>query len=186
LHARFTLFFAPQRSTVGFVQALAGLALLLCMASAVQAQVYRLDDSASPRSRVNPRWVTGPDGRALSDANPRLPAPSSATVKFGRIDYKLATANYMGKKARIYYVVPAVIEGVRSPSALQVSWPAATLFAAGTARPGERAVVWSGTIAQAWMADALDVTMQINLRELRLPANGQLGFESYFEIEVLP
>jgi hypothetical protein len=98
----------------------------------------------------------------------------------------LSTAAYLGKKARIFYVVPAAIEGLRSAAALQVNWPAGKLFAAGTARPGERALVWTGTVGQAWMVDALDLSMQVNLRELRLPPNGQLGFESYFEIEVLP
>ncbi len=158
----------------------------MCALGTAHAQVYKLDDSASPRSRVNPQWVTGPDGRALRDVNPQLPAPGSATVKFGRIDYKLATSPYVGKKARIFYVVPAQIEGLRSASALQVKWLAGNVFSAGTARPGERALVWAGTVSQGWMVDALDVTMQVNLRELRLPPNGQLGFESYFEIEVLP
>lgn len=161
---------------------------MLCIAavSHVQAQVYRLDDSSSPRSRVTPQWVAGPDGRALRDANPQLPPPISASVKFGRIDYRLATQAFIGKKARIYYVVPANIEGLRSASALRINWRAGNAFSAGGASPGERALVWTGTISQAWIIEALDVTMQVNLREVRLPPNGQLGFESFFEIEVLP
>jgi hypothetical protein len=176
-HTIFTKYWLPRLVAAG---------VMACAVGAAQAQVFRLDDSASPRSRVSPQWVTGPDGRALRDVNPQLPAPSSALLKFGRVDYKLSTAAYLGKKARIYYVVPAAIEGLRSAAALQVNWPAGKLFAAGTARPGERALVWTGTVGQAWMVDALDLSMQVNLRELRLPPNGQLGFESYFEIEVLP
>jgi hypothetical protein len=159
-------------------------ALLLGL-NAAQAQVFRLDDSASPQSRVAPKWVLGDHGQLLGQARPDLPAPTSAQAQFGTIEYRLATAAYVGKRAHIYYVIPASIDGLKNASGLQVSWRSSGAFASGSARPGERVRVWSGTVGDALMTQGLDLTMQIDLRALRLPPSGQLGFESYFEIEVL-
>lgn len=142
----------------------------------------RLDDSASPRSRVAAQVVMTDEGRPLADSR----APTRAIVRFGRVEYKLATARYVGKQARIYYVVPALIPGLRSPAGLLVEWRTLGAFAGGTARPGERSLVWSGVVAQPWMQEALDLSFQVELRQLQLGRDGQLGFESYFEIEVSP
>jgi hypothetical protein len=142
----------------------------------------RLDDSASPRTRVQAPVVLGDDGRPLKDSR----NPTRAIVQFGRVDYKLSTARYVGRQARIYYVVPAFIPGLRSPSGLRVTWRGNGLFAAGDAGPGERRLVWNGVVPGAWMAEALDLTFQVDLRELQLRANQPFGFESYFEIEVSP
>lgn len=160
-------------------------ALSLCVALlslSSHAATARLDDSASPRSQVQPQLVLSDQGRPLADSfNAR-----TATVKFGRVDYKLATAPFLGKQARIYYVVPAVIGGLRSPTGLRVDWRGNGLFANGSAYSGERRLVWSGVVREPWMSEGLDLTMQLDLREFQLPRNGQLGFESYFEIETSP
>lgn len=142
----------------------------------------RLDDSASPRSRVPAQVVYSNEGRPLQDSL----EPVTAIVKFGRIDYRLAMARYVGRQARIYYVVPAQVAGLRSPAGLRVDWRGLGLFAGGSARPGERRLVWSGQVRDAWMNESLDLNWEVDLRELQLPRNGQFGFEAYFEIEVFP
>ncbi|MCJ0764772.1 hypothetical protein [Variovorax terrae] len=157
-------------------------AALLAGAASPVAAADRLDDSASPRSRVPAQVVMSNEGRPLADSL----NPVTATVKFGRVDYKLATARYVGRQARIYYVVPAQINGLRSPAGLRVDWRGYGLFASGSARPGERQLVWTGTVREAWMSDGLDLSFQLDLRELQRPRDGQFGFESYFEIEVSP
>jgi hypothetical protein len=154
----------------------------LLAAGSSQAAPERLDDSASPRSRVPARVVMSNEGRPMADSL----NPVSATVSFGRVDYKLATARYVGRQARIYYVVPAVISGLRSPSGLRVDWRGYGFFASGSARPGERQLVWTGTVREAWISEGLDLSFQVDLRELQLPRDGQFGFESYFEIEASP
>ncbi len=107
-------------------------------------------------------------------------------LKFGQVDYKLATANFVGKQARIYYVIPASIPGLVSPSGLRVEWRGNAPFESGTGRPGDRILVWTGTVTEAWMSASLDLTMQVDLAALRLPSGTNFGFESYFEIEGLP
>lgn len=161
-------------TVLGFCVALLSLSSL--------AVTARLDDSASPRSQVQPQLVLSDEGRPLTDSfNAR-----TAIVKYGRVDYKLATAPFIGKQARIYYVVPAVISGLRSPTGLRVDWRGNGLFANGSAYAGERRLVWSGVVREPWMSEGLELALQLDLREFQLPRNGQIGFESYFEIEALP
>lgn len=155
--------------------------LVLCLAWPGYA-AERLDDTASPRSRVPAQVVLSNEGRPLADSL----NPTTATARFGRIDYKLATSRYIGKQARIYYVIPVQIVGLRSPSGLRAEWRGYGKFASGVARPGERQLVWTGTVHDAWLSESLDLSIQVDLRELQLPRNGQFGFESYFEIEVSP
>lgn len=158
-------------------------ALLAGMAAApgpAMALVERLDDSASPSAQV----------RAQEDNTP-ITAPGPATspivrIDFGRVHYRLATARYVGRQARIYYVLPMGIPGLRSPAGLQVSWRTNGLFSSGSGRPGDRVPVWTGQVRDAWMTEALDLTWQVDSREVRLSRGMPLGFEAYFEIETLP
>lgn len=158
------------------------LLVLLAAAGHVALAADRLDDSASPRSRVRAPVVLSDEGRPLQDSR----NATRATVHFGRVDYKLATARYVGRQARIFYVVPAVIPGLRSPSGLRVEWRGNGLFANGTAAPGERRMVWSGVVPGPWMTEGLDLTFHVDLRQLQLRPNESFGFESYFEIETAP
>lgn len=164
-----------QRTWAG---ALAG--LLLAGGGAALAQVHRLDDSTSPRSRVQAR----PD----EDADAGLGAAASPfiTVRFDGIEYRLATAPFVGRRARIFYVVPPFIPGLRSPAGMRVEWRTGGLFAPGMARPGERRMVWSGTVPGPWMSERFDLRVQFDRRELRPVPGGALDYESYFEMEVLP
>ena len=77
-------------------------------------------------------------------------------------------------------MVPAGIPALRSPQALLVTWKTTGKFQAGQARPGDRTLVWHGTIRDAMMQETLDVEMRVDGNYLR----GRLSFESYFEIEV--
>lgn len=163
------------------LQALSLVSLCLMPAKS-QASGERLDDSASPRNRVVSQSVLGDQGQLLTNSA----SGTLVTLKFGRIDYKLATTKFIGKHARIYYVVPLAIAGLRSPVGLKVEWRGHGTFSNGQAKPGERRLVWTGTVHEAWMTEGLDVTMQVDLREIRLPPGANFGFESYFEIETLP
>jgi hypothetical protein len=131
---------------------------------------------------VPARVVLSEEGRPLLESR----NPTRATIQFGRVDYKLATARYAGRQARIYYVVPAQVTGLRSPAGLRVEWRGSGLFANGAARPGDRQLVWTGVVPGAWMTESLELTFQVELRELQLQRDGQFGLESYFEIEVMP
>lgn len=166
--------------TPSLKNALVGVLLLLPMSG--MATTYRLDDSASPRSRVAPQMTLSDEGRPLAESL----APRSATVRYGRIEYRLATASFVGRQARIYLVVPTNIPGLRAPAGLQLVWQGSGRFTSGSARPGERRLVWAGVVPAAWMQESLDLTLELNLAYFQPPTNNMVGFESYFEIEVTP
>jgi len=162
-------------------RALLAATLLLPLCGGTRAQGQRLDDSASPRSRVPAQVVLGDSGRPLVAS----PFSDTALVRFGRIDYRLATAAYIGHQARIRYVVPSAIAGLRSPRGLRVEWRALPPLASGAGRPGDHVPVWSGLVTQPLMNVSLELTAQVDLRELQTGPTQQFGFECYFEIEVL-
>lgn len=139
------------------------------------AEVARLDDSASPQAQVRSDFARA---RVLGERLLELP--------LGRVEYRLATAPHVGRRARIFYVIPVMVPGLRSPVGMQVQWRGNGLFAAGAGRPGDRVPVWNGVVRTPWMTEALDLTLHIDPAELRLPRGSALSFESYFEIETLP
>jgi alkylation response protein AidB-like acyl-CoA dehydrogenase len=152
--------------------ALAGWAAL---AWPVWAGSARLDDSASPQALV--RADLG-QARAIGERLIELP--------LGRVEYRLATAAYMGRQARIFYVIPPMISGLRSPGGMQVHWRGSGVFAGGAGRPGDRVLVWNGPVHTPWMSETLDLRLHLDPRELRMPPGSALSFESFFEIETLP
>ncbi|MBB6576051.1 hypothetical protein HNP33_000099 [Comamonas odontotermitis] len=155
----------------------AKLALAACTIAWVataHAQIARLDDSASPRAQVQADFRQA----QMIDAQTLL-------LPFGRVEYRLATAPYVGRRARIYYVIPLAVAGLRSPSGLQVQWRGA-LFQSGMGRPGDRVLVWNGEVRAPWITDTFDLQLRIDPRQLQLGRGGSLSFESYFEIEIQP
>jgi hypothetical protein len=166
--------FSDRRARAGMLAM-----LLLTAGTPGLAQVLRLDDSASPRSRVQARPDPDLDADTAA-ASPHL------TVRFDGIEYRLSTAPFVGRRARIFYVVPPFIPGLRSPAGMRVEWRTGGLFAPGTAGPGDRRLVWSGTVPGPWMSERFDLRVRLDRRELRPMPGGALDFESYFEMEVLP
>ena len=150
-----------------------GALLALALAAAAHGQAQRLDDSASPRALVQVDLA-----RALPVDAQTLRAP------IGRIEYRLATAAYQGRRARIFYVVPPQVQGLRSPADLRVEWRGSGLFASGSARPGMRVPVWTGEVRGPWMSESLELDFVLGVRGLL--GGVPLSLESFFEIEVLP
>ena len=164
---------ASIRSLCGNASALV-VAFVLPMSPPVHAVTQRLDDSQSPRQRVESPIVKF-NKTPYDDTS-----PTHADIRFGWVEYRLNTARYVGKSARIYYVVPMNIANLASPRGLRVDWKTRNGFAAGSARPGDRVLVWSGVVKSAMVEDSFDLSMTAELAYVR----GRLGFESYFEIEV--
>ncbi|WP_296678529.1 hypothetical protein [Thiothrix sp. UBA2332] len=142
----------------------------------------RLDDSASPRNRVAAPLVLANTGGLLAESEDA----TQAILQFGRVDYRLATAAFVGKEARIYYVLPASVPGLLSPAGMRLEWRGNGVFADGVANAGERVLVWSGRVNDVWLNEGLDLTLYVDLAALRLSQGENFGFEAWFEIEVLP
>lgn len=161
---------------------LPGLALA-CVCSVGSAQ-QRLDDSASPRSQVSALRVVSETGEPIE----RALQASRAIAHFGWVDYRLATAAYQGRQARIHFVVPALVPGLSRPSALLVRWRAQGDWASGRAHPGERVLVWNGLVKEAFMNTRFELAMELDLSGVQggVAPEPRLGFSSYFDIEVLP
>ena len=156
--------------------------VLMFMAWGVNAQVFRLDDSASPRQRIMAPTVLSENGIALAaDRNAQF-----ALLQFGKVQFNLATHAYKGRNAHIYYVIPASLSALQSPSALQVQWRSLGSFASGTAQSGSRTLVWTGRLLHDTLQETLDLSARLRLADTRLPYDGHFGFDSYFEIELLP
>lgn len=164
------------------IACIVGLLAGVFASSDTDAATLRLDDSASPRNQVQAQTVTDEQGRPLAQSRHL----TQVTIRFGSIDYRLNTAGFIGKRARIYYVVPVAVTGLLSPQALRVEWRGHGRFAGGAAHPGERTLVWSGAIATPWIDESFDLSMQLDLRQYRPRSATAFALESYFEIETLP
>lgn len=139
----------------------------------------RLDDSASVRSVVEARTVTDETGLPFAEVSEAKWMVSD----FGLVQYRLATAAYKGKTAKIYYVIPVVINGLNNPQALRVTWQGSGAFVDGEGQAGDRKLVWTGLVSEDWMDVEFRLRMQVELIHLRLAEGQSFGFESYFEIE---
>ncbi len=155
------------------------LAAVLAIASAwgqgAHAQAIRLDDSSSPRAQINADF-----------RNAQMLDNQTISLPFGHVEYRLATAAYVGKQARIYYVIPLAVAGMRSPTGMQLQWRSSGLFQGGMGRPGDRVLVWTGVVRTPWITESFDLQLRIDRRELQMGQGGNLRFESYFEIETQP
>ncbi|MBS3997420.1 MAG: hypothetical protein KGZ67_08800 [Hydrogenophaga sp.] len=156
--------------------------LLVVSAGAAQAQgVHPLDTTASPRQQVPALRVLDESGRPLGSN----PFAQQAHAYFGRVEYRLATAAFVGQRARIALVLPAQARGLRRAAGLLFHWNGLDGTQSGEARPGQRQVIWSGMVEQAFTTLAIDLGMQLDLSATDA-AGGLVGIEPRFELELLP
>lgn len=155
--------------------------LAMSVAATLAAPPQRLDDSASPRPQIQPLRALSEQGRPLEDS----PHARQAVLQFGRIDYRLSTAPWIGQPVRIYYVLPPLVTGLRSPAGLRVDWRGLGAFASGSGRPGGRYLVWSGTVPGPWMNEAIDLSWVVDLQQVELRPGEPFSMQAYFEIEVM-
>jgi hypothetical protein len=151
---------------------LAGLALVTGATAAT-----RLDDSASPRHVVNveTRWLHAEEGLTPDQLNALV-----ATVT--NLEFRLDTSRYVGKRGRIWLVLPDVVPGLRSPEALRVEWTTRGTFLSGSAFAGQRTLVYEGPIRQASLHEALDLRIYLDARHLE----ANLRLDPMFEIDLAP
>jgi hypothetical protein len=104
--------------------------------------------------------------------------PRAGTALDGRttVDLSLDTRAWIGKPARVYMrLAPGPVRFV-------VQWTSTGRIMAGRIEPGQRVLVYDGTIAGAVLADRLEVAISADGREYAMPQ--RLRFS--YEIEVLP
>jgi hypothetical protein len=152
------------------------IALMLAAAPALAAP-KRLDDRGSPRSIVNveSRWLHSGEGLSPEQLNAMV-----ATVT--NLEFRLDTSAYVGKRARIYLVIPECVQGLRSPSGMRVEWKPRGSFLAGSALPGQRVLVYDGLVQRPTLNEAFDLSVYLDARYLERG----LRFDPTFEIDAAP
>lgn len=149
-----------------------GLSLLLCLTAmaatlggaGAAASTFAVDDSgtiATP-SLAEARWSRAASGRGLS-------TDVEATV---RVDARLNVRAWMGRQARIYMTAP---RGTALP--FRSTWTTAGQLLPGELLRNTRALVWSGRISTATLADTLYLTLQTDGRALSHRQTLEFGFE---------
>ncbi len=137
----------------------------------------KLDDSLSPRQRVDTvtRWLHEGTGDWNEDQMNALVAEIRA------MEFRLRTAQYVGRNAEIYLTVPLHVTGLRSPTAMRIEWTTRGVFSPGSLVPGDRALVYRGKITAAVMSDFFDFRIFLDART----SERGIEFDPEFDIDVL-
>jgi hypothetical protein len=142
-----------------FAQVLAG--------APAAAATYRLDDSASlPR-----------ESNALLGWRSAIPSRHGDDVLQGTIgvDLRLDVGAWRSRSGRVFLVLPEQsIPGVR------LNWRTQGRLLSGQAMPGQRVLVFEGTIAAPYLEDRLQMDIEASGREFL----GTQPLNFHFELEV--
>lgn len=149
--------------------------LLLGFALVLDASAVRLDDSISPRQRVDvrSRWMY--EGEDLS--NPQRLNALAAEIR--DLEIRLNTSAHVGKSGRIFLVVPDFVQGLRATPGMRVSWKARRTFRSGSVAPGGRGLLYEGPISEPVTGDVLDITIEMDARD----ADSLVRFKPVFEFD---
>jgi hypothetical protein len=160
------------------MRACAGVLALLAALAAPASAATRLDDSLSPRQRVEiiPRWVTDFAPGRVSDEQ-----LNALVAEVRQFEVRLDTAKYVGREAEIYLRLPVAIIGLHSPAGLRLEWRTRGRFASGSVRPGDRALLFRGTVTEPVMGDTFDFVLHFDGRYIQRG----LQFDPIYEIEIL-
>ncbi len=148
--------------------------LVLLMPISVAAK--RLDDSASPRKRVvaQVEWVGADRMSHLSEDE-----LNKMVAHIRGLEVILDTSAFLGKKARIFLGLPSRIRGMRGATGFRMEWQTQGLFSTGSVVPGNRQLIFEGTITAKQLTDIFDITIYIDTREM----TQALNFDPIYEIE---
>ncbi len=152
------------------------LAYMLCTDCIGQV---RLDDAASPRARVEvtPTWLETDADEASDDE------VNTLVASVPNVEYRLNTATFLNKNARIYLVLPQSVAGLSSAGGVRAQWRSkSNAFLSGSVLLGARALVFTGKVTGALTTVIFDYTITIDSRAMMRP----LEFRPYFEIDITP
>lgn len=149
------------------------LAALLVTVGGVHAQTV-LDDTLSPRSQVHvtPRWTY-----QVARGGTNSAALNSLVAHVDGLEVRLDTSAWIGKRVQIFMQLPLDMIGLRAPGAMRVDWTTRGTLLGGSARPGERSLVFKGKITGKELVDTLDLVIHIDARYMDSPIRIQPRFE---------
>jgi len=143
--------------------------------SALPVVATTLDDSASPRQRVEakPRWVYEGEDAMGAERIGRM------VVEVPNLEIRLNTNAWRGKQARIYMTLPQGVPGIVSPEGMRAEWRARNRMLGGSVIPGGRTLVYDGPIEQSQTVEFFDFIIHLDARYTQRG----IRFEPKFEIE---
>jgi hypothetical protein len=124
---------------------------------------------------IQGKWKT----KRITRGNPQ---DSTIVAKLKNVELRLQipTSYTMPPQAvSIYMVLPLQIPGMRGSAGFEVSWKTRKVFQAGTARPGDRVLLYQGTVSSAVLSDFVSFKLTIDSAEML----GTISFEPSYEIE---
>lgn len=152
------------------------LLLLMCLSAALPASAERLDDSLSTQQQfdLDLNWK---QQRNTEDLNER--ELNALTARAHRVEIRLNTKPYIGKRGKIFISLPIDIRGTGDSTALRMSWTTNGVFSNGSITAGNRAKLFEGEISDTVMGDVFDITFDIDARQVY----NNLRFQPVFDIE---
>lgn len=155
-----------------------GLALWLALHASVTLAV-KLDDSASPRQRVDVQmqWTHEAQSHRRLDAAEL----NALNARIRAHEVRLNTAAYVGRTVQIFLALPIQIQGLKNPAGLRMEWQTRGPFAPGVTQPGSRSLIYQGPVTAAQMSDVFDFTVHIDGQSL----DGRIQFDPQFELEIV-
>lgn len=150
----------------GGLRARIGALVLSILALPAAVSPIRLDDSLSQVFPPVAEWAWEPG--SIRSGNSRLSMKVAVNVR-------LDTRRWVGSQARIFMVMP--VEGAGPISA---EWETLGRLLAGRLTPGERALVFSGSIPGPWLEDTMRVEIKADSRTM-IESPKRLSF--HFELE---
>jgi len=167
-----------------FMHLIPALVAMLC-APELSAQRVQLDDSLSPIDTlaVELAWEPGTVQRAMNELMAGVPnAGPPLTGRIDSVDVRLDTSAFVGRSARIYLTLPAIVPGLGSPGDLTLNWDATQPFIGGAVRPGQSTLVFEGLVE----AVVTRAQFSFALRLDRGADTDTFDLEPFYELEVLP
>lgn len=83
------------------------------------------------------------------------------------------------QQAQIFMLMPAQIPGLDIGGGLEMSWVTRGRFLNGTARPGDRVLIFEGVVSEPVLADFLNLAITLDARRMV----GAVRLDPVFEIE---
>ena len=135
-----------------------------------------LDDSKSPQKQFNSqfKWVHPAHLGPIDEEQYLLLEGTQRNV-----EVRLDTTEYNGQNARIYLGLPRQIVGFSSTEHFTLRWKTNRIFFPGEVRPGNRTLIYDGSINRDLMIDLFTFTLRINANYL----TGEIRYAPIFEIE---
>jgi hypothetical protein len=153
------------------------LATILCAGTTVGYPAERVPSEFFPQRHLalQGQW-----------ANPRftgdIDADSRVVAVYNDIELRLFIPPAFAsppQQAQIFMTMPVQIPGLDVGGGLEFSWVTRGRFLNGTARPGDRVLIFEGLVSEPVLTDFLNLVITIDARRML----GAVRFDPLFEIE---